>query len=172
MISLHNMLPFELTKDTPYLALSGELWSVFYEYLNRNWSCYKGFLLYIYTWVLSKGVMHDLKGQCFYALFLGLYGQPCDLSPALAEVMGTNKVSCLKLHHSFNSYSVEDLDFKDAVFNLVLLICVLNFSYGNVQRWIPLELTDDTSTLVQVMAWCHQAQTLTWTNVDPDLCHR
>ena len=41
------MLPFELTKDTPYLALSGELWSVFYEYLNRNWSCYKGFLLYL-----------------------------------------------------------------------------------------------------------------------------
>ena len=41
------MLPFELTKDTPYLALSGELWSVFYEYFNGNWSCYKGFLLYI-----------------------------------------------------------------------------------------------------------------------------
>ena len=41
------MLPFELTKDTPYLALSGELWSVFYEYFNRNWSCYKEFLLYI-----------------------------------------------------------------------------------------------------------------------------
>ena len=40
------MLPFELTKDAPYLALSGELWSVFYEYFNRNWPCYKGFLLY------------------------------------------------------------------------------------------------------------------------------
>ena len=40
------MLPFELTKDTPYLALSGELWSVFYEYFNKKWSCYKGFLLY------------------------------------------------------------------------------------------------------------------------------
>ena len=49
MISLHNMLPFELTKDTPYLALSGELWSAFYEYFNRNWSCYKGFLLYVIT---------------------------------------------------------------------------------------------------------------------------
>ena len=36
------MLPFELTKD-----LSGELWSVFYEYFNKNWSCYKGFLLYL-----------------------------------------------------------------------------------------------------------------------------
>ena len=40
------MLPFELPKDTPYLALSGELWNVFYDYFNRNWSCYKGFLLY------------------------------------------------------------------------------------------------------------------------------
>ena len=51
------MLPFELTKDTPYLALSGELWSVFYEYFNRNWSCYKGFLLYncnvLFTQILS-----------------------------------------------------------------------------------------------------------------------
>ena len=42
------MLPFELTKDTRYLALSGELWSVFNEYFNSNWSCYKGFLLYYY----------------------------------------------------------------------------------------------------------------------------
>ena len=41
------MLPLELTKDTPYLALSGELWSAFYEYYNRNLSCYKGFLLYL-----------------------------------------------------------------------------------------------------------------------------
>ena len=46
LISLQNMLPFELTKDTPYLALLGELWSVFCEYFNKNWPCYKGFLLY------------------------------------------------------------------------------------------------------------------------------
>ena len=49
------MLPFELTKDTPYLALSGELWSVFYEYLNRNWSCYKGFLLYLFIQAWYNG---------------------------------------------------------------------------------------------------------------------
>ena len=39
-------------KSTQYVALwthlSGELWSVFYEYFNRNWSCYKGFLLYLH----------------------------------------------------------------------------------------------------------------------------
>ena len=34
------MLPFEL-------AFSGELWSVFWEYFNRNWPCYRGLLLYV-----------------------------------------------------------------------------------------------------------------------------
>ena len=37
------MLPFELTKDTPYLALSGELWSVFYEYFTEIDRVVKGF---------------------------------------------------------------------------------------------------------------------------------
>ena len=48
------MLPFELTKDTPYLALSGELWSVFYEYFNRNRPCYKGFLLFYFSYAISR----------------------------------------------------------------------------------------------------------------------
>ena len=59
------MLPFELTKDTPYLALSGELWSVFYEYFNRNWSCYKEFLLYLYS---SKGnalIYYERTNNCY-----------------------------------------------------------------------------------------------------------
>ena len=30
-------------------------------------------------------------------------------------------------------------------------------SYEIALRWMPLDLTDDKSTLVQVMAWCHQA---------------
>ena len=54
------MLPFELTKDTPYLALSGELWSVFYEYFTEIDRVIKGFYcianqyfarLYDYYWV-------------------------------------------------------------------------------------------------------------------------
>ena len=63
------MLPFELTKDTPYLALSGELWSVFYEYFNRNWSCYKGFLLY-------KDSHHDglhIHGMVFNIVLMGIH---------------------------------------------------------------------------------------------------
>ena len=67
LISLHNMLPFELIKDTPYLALSGELWSVFYEYFNRNWSCYRGFLLYMKTCsviTIPITVWGDLPQKC------------------------------------------------------------------------------------------------------------
>ena len=56
------MLLFELTKDTPYLALSGELWSVFYEYFNRNWSCYKGFLLYVCSFVYTR-TQANIKGH-------------------------------------------------------------------------------------------------------------
>ena len=55
------MLPFELTKDTPYLALSGELWSVLYEYFNRNWPCYKGFLLYSENNYISHCIALHLK---------------------------------------------------------------------------------------------------------------
>ena len=38
---------------------------------------------------------------------------------------------------------------------LVLLIGIFKSSYDNVLRWMPQNLTDDKSTLVQVVAWCH-----------------
>ena len=33
----------------------------------------------------------------------------------------------------------------------------LSFSYEIALRWMSLDLTDEKSTMVQVMAWCHQA---------------
>ena len=48
-------------------------------------------------------------------------------------------------------------NFENVVFKLALLIYIFKSSYDNVARWIPQELTDDKSTLVQVMAWCRQA---------------
>ena len=39
-------------------------------------------------------------------------------------------------------------------------------SYEIALKWMPLDLTDEKSTLVQAMAWCRQA------NVDPDLCRQ
>ena len=40
---------FEVTKDTPYLSLTGELWGVFYEDLLENRLCYTGTTLYCYA---------------------------------------------------------------------------------------------------------------------------
>ena len=48
-------------------------------------------------------------------------------------------------------------NFENVVFKLALLICIFKSSYDNVARWIPQEPTDSKSTLVQLMAWCHQA---------------
>ena len=47
--------------------------------------------------------------------------------------------------------------FKTAIFNLVLLIGFFRSSNDNAPRWMPWDLTDDKSTLVQVMAWCSRA---------------
>ena len=48
-------------------------------------------------------------------------------------------------------------DFKNVIFNLALLIGIFRSSYDNVLRWMPQDITDDKSTLVQVLAWCRHA---------------
>ena len=50
-----------------------------------------------------------------------------------------------------------EYDSKNVIFNLDLLISIFRFSYDNALRWMPQDLTDDKSTLVQVMAWGRQA---------------
>ena len=37
-------------------------------------------------------------------------------------------------------------------------------------KWLPQDLSDDKSTLVQVMGGAIRQQAITWANVDPDLC--
>ena len=44
-------------------------------------------------------------------------------------------------------------------------------SYEIAQRHISVEPTDDRSTLVQVIACCHQQQAVIRANVNTDLCH-
>ena len=52
-----------------------------------------------------------------------------------------------------------EFDSKNVIFNLVLLIGVFRSSRDNALWWMPQDLTDDKSTLVQEMAWCRQATT-------------
>ena len=48
-----------------------------------------------------------------------------------------------------------EYDSKNVIF--VVLMIGLFKSCENVLRWMPWDLTDDKSALVQVMAWCRQA---------------
>ena len=56
----------------------------------------------------------------------------------------------------FNSLAPgkSECDYKYVIFNLVLLIGIFRSSHDNALWWMPQDLTDDKSTLVQVMAWC------------------
>ena len=58
----------------------------------------------------------------------------------------------------FNSLAPgrSQFDSKNGIYNFVLLIGIFR-SHDNALRWMPQDLTDDKSTLIQVMAWCHQA---------------
>ena len=48
-------------------------------------------------------------------------------------------------------------NFRYVIFKLTLVNGGWVISYEIALRWMPLDFTDDKSTLVQVMAWCRQA---------------
>ena len=48
-----------LTKDTPYLALAGELWDVYCDEFSEYWSRYNGIALYYDKYILC--VWWELK---------------------------------------------------------------------------------------------------------------
>ena len=56
--------------------------------------------------------------------------------------------------------------FKGAILSQIWEISISSISSGIAPKWITPDLTDDKSTLVQVVAWGHQAIALT--NGNPD----
>ena len=65
-------------------------------------------------------------------------------------------IQCANLFNSLRS-GRSRCDYKHTIFNLVLLSGIIRSSYDNARRWTSRDLTDDKSTLVQVMACCRQA---------------
>ena len=60
-------------------------------------------------------------------------------------------------------------NFRQVIFKLISVNGGWGISYEIALRWMPLDLTGDKSTLVQVMAGAVRKQAITCTNVDPDL---
>ena len=48
-------------------------------------------------------------------------------------------------------------NFRQVIFQLILVIYGWSISCKIVLKWMPMDLTDGKSTLIQVMAWCRQA---------------
>ena len=54
-------LDLKLTTDTPYLALTGELWGVYCEDLGKNWPRYSGTALYrVHIWCIQYHKVIDI----------------------------------------------------------------------------------------------------------------
>ena len=80
------------------------------------------------------------------------------------RVQWTMNYFCSMEWHNLNTWSLNlsapgrsERDSKNVIFNLILLISIFRSSHDNALRWMPQDLTDDKSTLVQVMAWCRRA---------------
>ena len=66
--------------------------------------------------------------------------------------------------HTYLNWNVNSLapgkfewNFRHVIFKKILVIDVWDISCEIALIWMTLDLTDDQSTLVQVMAWCRQA---------------
>ena len=77
---------------------------------------------------------------------------------------GSNKIAPLPLTHWF------EWNFISVILKIILVIDSWSISLEIVLGWISLDLTDDKSTLVQVMACVGRQEGITWANVDPILC--
>ena len=63
---------------------------------------------------------------------------------------------CITWSRGINSLAPVKFQFnlRQVIFKLTLVNGGWGISYEIALRWMPLDLTDDKSTLVQVMAWC------------------
>ena len=66
---------------------------------------------------------------------------------------------CADRSYLFNSLAPGkcQFNFRQVMFKLILVNGSWGISYEIALRWMPLDVADDKSTLVQVMAWCRQA---------------
>ena len=100
-----------------------------------------GYMLLVKLWYISRCVGHIL---------------PFMWSHVTGQAVTYYQLRCHMLHVNSLALGRSECDSKNWIFHLVLLIAIFR-SHDNTLRWMPQDLTDDVSILVQVMAWCHQA---------------
>ena len=93
-------------------------------------------------WIYMKVMGLNPIFKCWFPMYIGTVLH-CDCVDVL----------------TFNSLAPErfEQNFRQVIFNLISVTDGWGISCKIALRWMPLDLPDDKSTLVQVMAWCRQA---------------
>ena len=91
-----------------------------------------------------------------------LYMVSCQTSSPIAivySITDTKMTFTDSISFKFNSLAPGRFqrNFSKVIFQLTLVTDGWRISCKIVLKWIPMDFTDGKSTLVQVMAWCHQA---------------
>ena len=113
----------------------------------------------------GKASYKDIDGQCLAGCWkIWLYrGQhSCGVGgtkTSLVDMLGPEQNGPHLADNIFNSLAPGrfEFHFRQVIFKLTLVNGGWGISYEIALRWMPPDLTDDKSTLVQVMAWCRQA---------------
>ena len=109
-------------------------------------------------------MLGTVKITVWIGYFQNILPQPQMLCSNVAPVCHQVSTSCFMRQRQQRQVSLNSLapgrsgfNFKCAIFNLVLLIGIFRSFYDNALRWMSWDLSEDKSTLVQVMARCRQA---------------
>ena len=118
------------------------------------------YILYVHIHTIRVFILFGGGGVIIWGEFCeDIWGKRvCLLTPTLRCLSGDG-VTLATPFSAVNSLAPgrPRCHFKTAICYLVLLIGFFRSSNDNAPRWMSLDLTDDKSTLVQVMAWCRQA---------------
>ena len=155
-----NLVPCRKVKSTVYNLCTVLFW-VF-----PKWSLVSGSSTH-YLWVKHWSYTSSLY-VLFYLFFVKIQSHlRCCISDH--ELFHLKKIVCLRLWCPCLSYqktviTINSLaprrferNFREVISKLILVIDGWGISFEIVLTWTAQDLTDDQSTLVQVMAWCHQA---------------
>ena len=83
-----------------------------------------------------------------------------EVSRFIANIFDCGRVASIAIkRNDINSLAPGRFErsLRKVIFKLILMIGGWGILCKIALRWMPMDLTDDNSTLVQVMAWCRQA---------------
>ena len=124
-------------------------------------------LLFIMLWILevfSTELRNVTSGSKTVCTILYWINEPCPPWWSLLELKYWHPiilVKSLQLIWRLDVYSLAPGEFewyfRYLIFQIISVVDGWAISCEVALRWMSLDLTDDKSTLVQVMAWCRQA---------------